>query len=122
MLIVFCMIGFLIGLIAAIIVIYIQESNESKKESKLRRECSKEYYSAKLDCDDWINEQYIKLQKRLSKKRLTFKIKRPKSKDILRDYLLDNTRLNFDRRVKIVKLKYNIAKRMQSRAIKSARL
>jgi hypothetical protein len=122
MLIIVCIIGLLLGLITAIIVIYIQESNEYKKESKLRRECSKEYYSAKLDCDEWINEQYIKLQKRLSQKRLYFKIKRPKSKDILRDYWLDNTRPNFDRRVKMVKLKYNIAKRMQSRAIKSARL
>ena len=119
---IFFIIGLFIGLIAVRIIIAVQENNESKKESNFRRECSKEYYSSKLEMDDWISEEYIKLQKRLAKKKLYFKIKRPKSKDILRDYWLDNTRLNFDRRIKIVKLKYNIVQRMRSRAVDNARL
>ena len=99
-----------------------EENYESKKESNFRRECSKEYYSAKLDMDDWINEQHIKFQKRLARKRLCFKIKRFKSKDIHQIIWLNSTGLNFDIRIKIVKLKYNIAKRMRSRAVDNARL
>lgn len=122
MVIISWMIGSLLGLIVAMIVIAIRENYESKKESNFRRECSKEYYSAKLDMDDWINEQHIKFQKRLARKRLCFKIKRFKSKDTASDHLLNSTGLNFDIRIKIVKLKYNIAKRMRSRAVDNARL
>ena len=119
---IFFIIGLFIGLIAVMIIIAVQENNESKKESNFRRECSKEYYSAKLDMDDWINEQHIKFQKRLARKRLCFKIKRFKSKDTAFDHWLNSTGLNFDIRIKTVKLKYNIAKRMRSRAVDNARL
>ena len=66
MVIISWMIGSLLGLIVVNDYYTIRENYESKKESNFRREC--EYYSAKLDMDDWINEQHIKLQKRLAKK------------------------------------------------------
>ena len=78
MVIISWMIGSLLGLIVVNDCYAIRENYESKKESNFRRECRKEYYSSKLEMDDWINEAIYKTSKKISQKKLYFKIKRLK--------------------------------------------